>query len=411
MSGKADSSSTPGVTNQGSRCYLPNMNPNRHLKLLLITLATSAVWSSCRNPVAPEPPKPSYFISPDTVHVNVYDGCAFTMRSSDSAWQAYKYLWDFGDGGEPVSVQGHNSTYHTYSQNDSYQVSASALDSNGHIIADAKAIAIVGIPYATLSITPQSDTINSLTSTFFKASTSTSLPVTYSWDFGDGSAPLADRGDTISHDYLQDGIYRVIATAQYRGYAIGSDTVLETVALPTTTCATLCGMLSVTSSFSQNGSEWFEFTLPLTNEGDYSFSLTGRTFLDTYIHQSHVLSGGKTVDSFKKESIGGMLSPDGRYLLRTASNHFDSTYTATAAKLTGDALQIGYTADSLRLVSACLDSIVFSTSCRANGQWTGREAHWAYDKICQIYESDMIQWHRVCPSAFGQVRIVFRRIR
>jgi len=370
-------------------------------------MAASAAWSSCRNPVAPEPPKPSYFISPDTLRANVFEDCALAMSSSDSSLRAYKYVWDFGDG-QSASIKTRNSAHHTYFQNGSYRVTVSASDSRGHVIAEASTVAIVGIPQARVSIAPHMDTINSLSATFFQAHIATSLPVTYTWDLGDGSPLLTGCRDTISHDYSEDGVYRVIATAQYQGYAIGSDTTFVTVSLPTTTCAALCNMFSVTSSFSQNGKEWFEFALPLKNEGDYRFSLNGRAFLQSYNHYSHTVSNGTTIDNVKKQSIEGTLSPDGRYLLRTASNHFDSGYASSATTLSGGVLRICYLADSLRLVSASLDSVVFSSYCRDNSNWIASESQWSYDRQCGVYGPDLSLRHYI-PSAVGQVRIVFRR--
>ena len=387
------------------------------LTLLLVVAAASALWSSCRTPTAPEPSALQYFVSPDTLRASISDVAVFSMHSSDSSWRADKYLWDFGDGSPALTIKRSSTSQHTFSNPGIYNISVTATDSENTVLAKAKATAIIGMPRATISVIKNSDTINTVGATLFKAQLTSPLPVTYLWDFGDDTQ--ANGSDTISHMYETDGSYRMVVSAKYHDYIIGSDTSLVTVSLPTTTSADLCSMFSVTSSFSSGGGSWFEFTLPIRNSGEYSLLAHGLTFLQSYDHQVHSDSNSTILDLFQKEAIGGTLSSNGRYLLNTVSNYFDSTYTSSTVgsgrsvevKSAGGFKRISFPADSLRLISVSFDSIVFSSRCGSLGIWSASDSQWSCDSgACGRIYGPYIG-PRLISSATGEVRIVFHRTR
>jgi hypothetical protein len=335
-------------------------------KLIVMVPLVAMLWSACRQPVGPGQTQTRFFITPDTLRDSVYTEYDFSIHSNDTSWRAYKYLWDFSDGGQPVSVQSSNQVSHTYSQQGVYHITAIAMDTLDNVIAEAHSLAVIGVPQATVSLRPHSVLDSSESPILFTATTNPSLPVTYSWDFGDGSTPPYYNAwlDTASHGYSNDGVYRVIVTASYYGYTIGSDTAFVTVTLPHTTASTIFGMDSVIAIYSSNNHH-FQFSLPLINRGDNSFTVNGSSFLAKFAHQFHLTIATGTLDTAERRDIGGALTSDGRYLIHALSDYADSFYTVSNNIKTyhglfysfpGDSLK---SADSLKIFYAKPDSIAF----------------------------------------------------
>jgi PKD repeat protein len=117
------------------------------------------------------------------------------------------YLWDFGDG----SVGGGTSLSNMYSTAGTYIVTLTVTDDNGDFGRDR-------IPVVVENVKPTADagvdqTVNADDIVYFSGTgsdTPTDVPsLTYSWDFGDGSA---GSGANPAHVYTHSGVYLVILT-------------------------------------------------------------------------------------------------------------------------------------------------------------------------------------------------------
>ena len=378
-----------------------------HVRWIFVFAGACLLWSACRQSVDP-PSAPSYFITPDTLRSNVLDQNTFSLRSSDSNWRAYKYLWDFGDGGQPVSILTSDQSSHAYSNDGSYHVSAVAMDSLGNVLVTAHSIAIIGLPNVVVAFHSRDTTDTTILPILFQVKVNSSLPLQYSWNFGDGSSPVSSTFDTISHLYNNEGSYCLTVSAIYGGHVISSDTTHVFIRFPQTSCAQLCSMFSVSSNVVSNNKELLGITIPITNAGDTSFNVHGFSFDAEYTHQRDLDSNGNTFDSLSSRSITGTLSSNGQYLLLTNSVRFDSDYYTSpdqnAKDLTWESSTVSYPADSLRLVSISLDSIVFQ-GCH-NIQSILYHTYTKYNGLCGFYDSPFFLNP---PEPYGIVRIIFRR--
>lgn len=114
------------------------------------------------------------------------------------------YLWDFGDGG--TSNQVHPQ--HTYTAAGAYSVTLAALHHCGN---DATQMdLLVHGPPANTTFSWEPAPALPLDPVLFTAATSSTLPVTFGWDFGDGGS---GNGPTIYHVYAAAGPYPVTLTA------------------------------------------------------------------------------------------------------------------------------------------------------------------------------------------------------
>jgi PKD repeat protein len=134
------------------------------------------------------------------------------------------YEWNFGDG-SPV-VTDTNPT-HTYAADGAYTVVLTATDAgSSDVFADQY---VVRVPAAVAGFTSNSPVVLGAPALFSNTSTG-AAPITYEWDFGDGSAVVTDTNPT--HMYASAGTFTVVLTATNPG---GSDAYTDTfeVQVPT----------------------------------------------------------------------------------------------------------------------------------------------------------------------------------
>ncbi len=128
--------------------------------------------------------------------------------SSDDDGDTMSYSWDFGDG---TTGEGATAS-HSYSQGGNYPVLLTVDDGKGtqcstvtyNIVASVNAPPLVDI--VPIGIVCTGDTV------MFDASGTSDAdgdPLTYSWDFGDGTT---GEGATVSHAYGQGGNYKAVLT-------------------------------------------------------------------------------------------------------------------------------------------------------------------------------------------------------
>ncbi|RLB58690.1 MAG: hypothetical protein DRI34_04105 [Deltaproteobacteria bacterium] len=146
----------------------------------------------------------------------------------------YTFSWDFGDG-EGADIQ---NPLHLFAQPGSYNVILVVADGDGDESSATATIEVVpdSQPQVSIQASPLSG-LAPLTVQFSSAVSGGNQPLSYSWDFGDGSSSSEPQP---SHLYAQDGDYTAVltvsdadgdsATAQVDITAIAPETPVVTVA-------------------------------------------------------------------------------------------------------------------------------------------------------------------------------------
>ena len=142
-------------------------------------------------------------------------GCVPLLATfQDTIRNAKSYIWNFGDGGGNFSTTSFQESY-TYTSTGTYTVMMIAIDSNSCNVADtAYHTIIVGNNPATLGFDfAKVPPCTSLSYVFTNLSTSPpAVPFgdsSFSWNFGDGTAPTPDGPTQITHSFLSPGAYNV----------------------------------------------------------------------------------------------------------------------------------------------------------------------------------------------------------
>ena len=136
----------------------------------------------------------------------------FSASASDPDGDPITYTWDFGDGATAAG----DSVAHTYDTPGTYTVKvtvkddkdASVTDTLTQIVRDPDGVTITREPTAD----PNPAVVNS-TVTFFVKAESPAGAITYTWDFGDGSATEDTTEPEITHVYAAAGDYEVSVAA------------------------------------------------------------------------------------------------------------------------------------------------------------------------------------------------------
>ena len=145
-----------------------------------------------------------------------------TFLDNSTGTAPLTWAWDFGDGSpENATLQ---SPVHTYANAGTYNVSltvSNVAGSNTTTKTDYIAVSAALAPIADFSGTPQLGPAP-LTVTFIDNSTGTA-PLTWAWDFGDGSPENATLQSPV-HTYANIGIYNVSLTVSN---VVGSNTTIK----------------------------------------------------------------------------------------------------------------------------------------------------------------------------------------
>jgi len=149
----------------------------------------------------------------------------FTGGFSDPGWlDTHAIEWDFGDGSQKDTES--LIPTHTYADDGTYTVSLMVTDDDGGVGTDSVLVMVQNVnPIAQAG---PDQTIDEDQVVTFDASassdTASDLPLlTYTWDFGDGNTAT---GLTVSHIYLNPGIYDVTLTVKDDDGGIGTDSCL-----------------------------------------------------------------------------------------------------------------------------------------------------------------------------------------
>lgn len=141
----------------------------------------------------------------------------FTANVNADATQPVTYRWDFGDGATATGM----SATHSWSTPGTYEVTVTA--SNGRATDTGSCTVTVEAPPAPAEIVSINASQTSFdvcepTTVNFTANVQGDMPITYEWDFGDGTT---GTGQQASHTYTDPGTYTVTLTARNEA---GTDT-------------------------------------------------------------------------------------------------------------------------------------------------------------------------------------------
>ncbi|NIS79780.1 MAG: PKD domain-containing protein, partial [Anaerolineales bacterium] len=128
--------------------------------------------------------------------------------TSESYDGIVSYLWDFGDEGTSTE----QNPVHTYVSAGQYTVSLTVSEADGDSDTKTKFPYIMvedSVPTASFTYSPPSPLEGDPVAFDASSSTGYDQPLSYGWDFGDGSS---GEGVSPTHTYAQDGDYLVTLT-------------------------------------------------------------------------------------------------------------------------------------------------------------------------------------------------------
>ncbi|MCH8960709.1 MAG: PKD domain-containing protein [Bacteroidetes bacterium] len=148
------------------------------------------------------------------------DGAFTATANDDVASQPVEYRWDFGDGNTATG----QSASHSYAQAGTYTVTFTATNS-GSTDSGTCTVRVIA-PAEIVTITSNKTTVSTCDSdpsVSFSANVRGDAPLTYNWDFGDGTT---SNQANPSHTYANTGTYTVTLTLSN---SAGTDTRTMTI--------------------------------------------------------------------------------------------------------------------------------------------------------------------------------------
>lgn len=142
----------------------------------------------------------------------------FTASARDVAADALTFSWDFGDG-SPVATG--SAPPHTYAADGQYTVALTVDDGDGGVVTRAANVTVAGVGPTIDGIDAAGQLVEGSLATLTARVAGPMEGLTFEWDFGDGTAPVAGPGE-MRHTYASDGQYLVrLTVANAWGNAVG----------------------------------------------------------------------------------------------------------------------------------------------------------------------------------------------
>ncbi len=137
------------------------------------------------------------------------DGTSVSFSAAASGGTSpYTFSWNFGDGTNPATG---GKASHKYAVAGAYTVRVNATDAKGRL-ASASASITINAPPLTVAVTASgSSEVGVAVNLTATASGGTQPYVSFTWDFGDGSA---GSGNSVAHVYATSGTYSVTVTVK-----------------------------------------------------------------------------------------------------------------------------------------------------------------------------------------------------
>lgn len=151
--------------------------------------------------------------------VNDTSGCVpLTVNFADTLAEGKSYVWNFGDGSGDVVTTNPNLS-HTFNNIGNYHVRLTSIDSSKCNIADTAYTTIrvrtdkVSLGFIPKKLLPCTASNYQFTNTSFVTPSGKSFTDTsFTWVFGDNSAPVIAGNNVITHNFPGPGIYKVRLT-------------------------------------------------------------------------------------------------------------------------------------------------------------------------------------------------------
>ena len=154
--------------------------------------------------------------------MNEGDTATFSATATDPGDDSLTYVWNFGDGSETVAGA---SVEHIFVDNGMYIVTLTVTDEDGASTLQTLDVSVANVAptIETLDAVGEGDNTGTalFSATAFDPGDDT---LTYTWDFGDGSAPT--EGQEVRHTYANEGVYAVTLTVTDEAGGIASQTLV-----------------------------------------------------------------------------------------------------------------------------------------------------------------------------------------
>ncbi len=133
-----------------------------------------------------------------------------------SATVPITYVWDFGDGTVIITTTPTQS--HSYSAGGNYVVELKAFNKYSALLRDSileVKEGVSSVSFNSAPVAPMEDDLVTFTSAYLR--NTASQPITYTWNFGDGSVPVITTSHIVAHTFDLPGNYNVQVVAD-NGY-------------------------------------------------------------------------------------------------------------------------------------------------------------------------------------------------
>ncbi len=136
---------------------------------------------------------------------------AFTVSITDPGADTHSCVWDFGDSTDPVVDADCSGVAHTYTNDDTYTLTVTVDDGVDTGVGTAT-ITVQNVPPTVLFANHSGEEGTAVTFTASAEDRSPDDQLTYTWNFGDGTAEVTTAQPTVSHTYVNNDVYSVTLT-------------------------------------------------------------------------------------------------------------------------------------------------------------------------------------------------------
>ncbi len=212
---------------------------------------------------------------------------SWTAVASDPGSDTLTYSWSFGDGSPGVSNSTLPVASHTYVNEGSYQVSVVVSDGDGGTTTSLLTVVVSNAAplLSNLTGTTSGQEGDSYSYSVQAADAGSGDVLSYSWNFGDGSAPVVTTTGQVTHVFTDDGTFGVTVTVTDNASPPASDSAMMLV-----TVSNVAPSLSVVNATGGNEGESLTFSAAATDVGSdtlvYTWEMGDGTTLigDTVTH-------------------------------------------------------------------------------------------------------------------------------
>lgn len=231
------------------------------------------------------------------------------------------YTWNFGDGTETESTA--NTATHTFTQPGSYPVQLTVANPFGQATTQQQITVGVGLNTVSFDHTPSApQTSDDVIFTALALPANADLPITYQWDFGDGTTTETSV-NTTTHTFTDGGTYTVSLVATNNlGQVMAQEIVTVLQAIDTVdiqiqpATASPTALITFTAQISPS-----DATLPITyqwhfGDGTISNESSSQVITHTYaVSDTYTVSLTATNDAgqattFKDINVFSEISPE-----------------------------------------------------------------------------------------------------